>query len=91
MTTYDDRNQPRFIGKNAKENLLAYMADDARFRIWQAEQEGAALRGEFGPRRQLRAMSEQYKALKAAGRLDEAAAVKARGIEILNSQHATEE
>lgn len=91
MTAYDDRDQPRFIGKNAKRNLLAYMADNARFRIWQAEQEGAALRGEFGPRRQLLAMSALYKELKAAGKLDEAAAIKARGIEILNSQQAIEE
>jgi len=90
MNTYDDRNQPRFIGKNAKRNLLAYMADDARFRVWQAEQEGAALRGVFGVERQIRAMSEQYKALKAAGKLDEAAAIKARAFEIL-SQQATEE
>lgn len=55
---------------------------DTRYRLNQAAAEGAALRGEFGTDAQLLALSEQYKALKAAGRLDEAAAVKARAYAI---------
>jgi len=43
----------------------------------QATLEGAALRGELGPRAQLTAMSEQYRELRAAGRSDEARAVRA--------------
>ena len=81
-------DQPRFTGPNANRNYLAWLADNARHRCWQAEQEGAALRGEFGVERQLRAMSEQYKALKAAGRMDEAAAVKAAGLKILQASKA---
>lgn len=50
---------------------------ETRDRYAQAMLEGAALRGELGPRAQLTAMSEQYKALKAAGRDDEARAVRA--------------
>lgn len=58
---------------------------DTRYRVEQARMEGAALRGEFGVRRQLLAMSEQYKALKAAGKVEEAAALRARAIEINNA------
>lgn len=54
----------------------------------QADAEGRALRGEFGVARQLLAMSEQYKRLKAAGRMDEAAAVRARAFEINAAQEA---
>ena len=50
---------------------------ETRDRYAQAQREAAALRGELGPRAQLTAMSEQYKALKAAGRDDEARAVRA--------------
>lgn len=48
----------------------------------QAAIEGAALRGELGIERQLVAMSEQYKALRAAGKLEAAAAVKAEAVKI---------
>jgi hypothetical protein len=51
----------------------------------QAENEGRALRGEFGVARQLVAMSAQYLALKAAGQLDAAAAVKAEAMSIRNA------
>lgn len=54
--------------------------------VSQADNTGRALRGEFGVERQLVAMSEQYKQLKAAGRLDEAQAVKAQAYAIYNSQ-----
>ena len=67
-----------------KEAILARIGDCDYHRTM-AALEGAALRGEFGPERQILAMSEQYKALKAAGRLDEAAAVKARAIAINNA------
>jgi len=60
---------------------LARIAD-VDYHINQASAEGAALRGEFGTERQLIAMSAQYSELKAAGKLDEARAVRARAIEI---------
>lgn len=50
--------------------------------IDQAHREGCALRGEFGPEAQLLALSEVYKSLRAAGRLDEAKAVKAQAVAI---------
>jgi len=50
---------------------------ETRDRYAQATLEGAALRGELGPRAQLTAMSEQYRELRAAGRSDEARAVRA--------------
>lgn len=49
---------------------------ETRDRYAQAQLEAAALRGELGPVAQLTAMSEQYKALKAAGRDDEARALR---------------
>lgn len=52
----------------------------------QTAAEAAALRGDLGTEAQLVAMSEQYKALKAAGRHAEAAAVKAAAIAINNGQ-----
>lgn len=82
MTTID---QPRFTGPNGNQRYLEHLVDSARFAVQQAEQEGAALRGEFGPERQLRAMSALYKALKAEGRAEEAAAVKAAGLKILQA------
>lgn len=54
--------------------------------ISQADNEGRALRGEFGVRRQLVAMSEQYTRLKAAGRVEEAAAVKAAALTIWKAE-----
>ena len=48
-----------------------------RDRYAQAEREAAALRGELGVEAQLTAMSEQYRELRAAGRNDEARAVRA--------------
>jgi hypothetical protein len=48
----------------------------------QAAREGAALAGELGVTAQLIAMSAQYAELKAAGKLVEAAAVKAEAIKI---------
>jgi hypothetical protein len=53
--------------------------------ISQAENEGRALRGEFGPRRQIAAMSAKYLALKAAGQHEAAAAVKAEAQAIRNA------
>lgn len=46
----------------------------------QAAAEGAALRGELGVDAQLIAMSALYLELKAAGRLDEARAIRAQAI-----------
>jgi len=73
---------------------IAYIAriEASRDIVSQAAAEGAALRGEFGINAQLLAMSEQYKELRAAGRLDEAWAVRARAIEINDAakQEATE-
>jgi hypothetical protein len=56
----------------------AYLADDANYRYRQAQMEGAALRGELGPQSQILALSEVYKEHKAAGRLAEAAAIRAQ-------------
>lgn len=58
--------------------------------ISQAENEGRALRGDFGPARQIAAMSAKYLALKAAGKHDEAAAVKAEAQAIRNAAAETE-
>ena len=68
----------------ANAEYLAQLGN-ARDVIAQADAEGRALRGEFGPRRQIEAMSAQYLALKAAGRHDEAAVVKARAYDIRNA------
>lgn len=50
---------------------------ETRDRYAQAQLEAAALRGELGVEAQLLAMSEQYRELRAAGRSDEARAVRA--------------
>lgn len=55
---------------------------ETRDRYAQTSTEAAALAGELGTDVQLVAMSEQYKALKAAGRLVEAQAIKAAAIAI---------
>lgn len=52
----------------------------------QADTEGRALRGEFGVRRQLVAMSAQYHRLRAAGKVEEAAAVKAEAYAIWKAE-----
>lgn len=52
----------------------------------QADNTGRALRGEFGAHRQLVAMSEQYRALKAAGKVEEALAVKAAAFAIWKAE-----
>ena len=70
--------------KQAAKNELARLGD-CDYHVNQAALVGAALRGEFGPARQILAMSERYKELKTAGRLDEAAAVKAAAHEINNA------
>lgn len=54
----------------------------------QAALEGAALHGALGIDAQLLAMSEQYKALRAAGKLSEAAAIKAAAVKI-NAERGT--
>lgn len=58
---------------------------ETRDGLSQAQMEGAALRGELGIDAQLVAMSEQYTRLKAAGKLDEAAVVKAEAYAIYNA------
>ena len=50
---------------------------ETRDRYAQAQREAAALAGELGVEAQLTAMSEQYRELRAAGRNDEARAVRA--------------
>lgn len=50
---------------------------ETRDRYAQAQREAAALAGELGVEAQLTAMSEQYRELRAAGRADEARAVRA--------------
>lgn len=65
----------------ARRDILERIGN-TRDTIAQAAAEGAALRGELGPQAQLLAMSEQYKRLKAAGRLDEAKAIKAQALAI---------
>lgn len=52
----------------------------------QASREGAALRGELGKDAQLLALSELYKELKAAGKMEQAAAVKEMALAIYNQQ-----
>lgn len=69
----------------ANAEYLESLVEGPRFTISQAENEGRALRGEFGVRRQIAAMSAQYLALRAAGKLDEAAAVKAEATAIRNA------
>ena len=59
--------------------------------ISQADAEGRALRGEFGPRRQIDALSAQYQALIAAGQLDEAVKVKALAQTIRDNAAAAQE
>jgi len=67
-------------------DIIASIADTRRV-IDQARIESAALSGELGVEAQLIAMSQQYLALKAAGKVEEAAAVKAAAYAIYNSQH----
>jgi len=55
---------------------------DCSYRKAQAALQGAALRGEFGRRRQILALSERYKELREAGRFEEAAVVKAQAYAI---------
>lgn len=56
---------------------------DLRRNTQQAAVTGAALRGDLGVDAQLLAMSEQYKALRAAGKLAEAQAVRAAAIALV--------
>jgi hypothetical protein len=62
-------------------DILANIADTRRV-VEQARLEGAALRGELGVRAQLTAMSQRYNDLRAAGKVEEAAAVKAEAFAI---------
>ncbi len=66
----------------ARRDILAQLIDEPRRRIEQARLEGAALRGELGVAAQILAMSELYKNLKAQGRDEEAAVVKAEAYRI---------
>jgi hypothetical protein len=54
------------------------LADEDRYRYRQAQAEGAALSGRLGLQSQILALSEIYKALRADGKLDEAAEIKRR-------------
>lgn len=66
--------------KQYKRRQLEQMATDTRTRLDAAAVQGAALRGELGREAQqtvLRQLSAEYRALKAAGRTDEAAKLKA--------------
>lgn len=58
------------------------LSHEAKYILRNAPVVGAALRGEFGPERQLLALSEEYKRLKAAGETERAAAVKAKAYAI---------
>lgn len=65
---------------------LEQMTTDARNRTTWAVVEGAALRGELGEQAQrvaLESWSAEYKALKAAGRADEARELKAMVLRVL--------
>lgn len=65
---------------------LEQIATDARNRTSWAVVEGAALRGELGDEAQrvaLESWSAEYKALKAAGRVAEAQALKAMVLRVL--------
>lgn len=68
-----------------RRDIIAAIAN-TRDVLAQADNEGRALAGDFGPERQILAMSEQYKRLRAAGRLDEAAVVKAQAYAIHAAQ-----
>lgn len=61
----------------AQRAILESLVDSAQFTVDQARQESAALRGEFGPRRQIAAMAEWCKRLNASGQHVAAAALKA--------------
>jgi hypothetical protein len=87
MTTADDDRTP-LSALRTPESYIAYLEADTRFRLDQATQEAAALRGAFGVERQLLAMSARYKALKAAGKLSEAQAIRAEGLKILQASKA---
>lgn len=64
----------------------SYLASlETRSRWQQAQDEADALAGKFGPRRQIAAMSQVYLNLKAAGKHDAAAAVKAEAMAIRNA------
>jgi hypothetical protein len=62
--------------------LLRSHGDDLlaaqRWNATQAQAEGAALSGRLGLQSQILALSEVYKALRAEGKLDEAAEIKRR-------------
>ncbi len=64
---------------------------ELRYRYQQAAIVGAALRGELGIERQLLAMSARYHELRAAGRLDEAKALKEQAIAIHAAAQAAEQ
>jgi hypothetical protein len=68
-----------------KAEILASIGN-TRDVLSQADNTGRALRGEFGINRQLVAMSEQYKALKAAGKVEEAQRVKQEAYRVYNAQ-----
>lgn len=65
-------------------DIIAGIADTRRT-IDQARLEGAALAGELGVQAQLVAMSQLYLNLKAAGKVEAAAAVKQEAYTIYNS------
>jgi hypothetical protein len=58
---------------------------NTRDTLAQADAEGRALRGEFGPERQITAMSALYLRLREAGKHHEAATVKAQAQAIRNA------
>lgn len=71
--------------QQAKTNRNEQARYEVRDRMAQSAAEGAALRGELGPGSQLTAMAEVYRELRAAGRLAEAAEVKAAAM-VINNQ-----
>lgn len=73
------------MATNYSSNYNERLADQDRYRYRQAQTEGAALRGELGPQSQIIALSEVYKELRAAGKTEEAAAIRAQVNKIVES------
>ncbi len=72
-----DRRDGMSGARYTRSAILAQM-EAQRWQASQARREQAAINGELGQAAQIIALSEVYKSLRAAGRMDEAQALKAR-------------
>jgi len=81
ILTYETNDATKDTPMNRTQAAI-HTSLETRDRYHQVTLEGAALRGELGIDAQLIALSAQYLELKAAGKLEQAQAVKARAYEI---------